>query len=74
MAEIDFNKLTIWQKIICIVLFILLGWGNLYLSDLYFSNWPSRTKNFLFVISWVSCTIGVSKLLNPLFNKYKNDK
>jgi hypothetical protein len=74
MAEIDFNKLTSWQKIICIVLFILLGWGIFCLFELYCSNWPFKIKWVCIAISWVSCSNGVSKLLNPLFNKYRKDK
>ena len=73
MIEIDFKELKLWQKVVCIVLFFLIGWGSLYISDVYFSTWPSKIKGFLFVIGWVSCSAGIVKPISFLFN-YLNKK
>jgi hypothetical protein len=68
MSEIDFNELKIWQKVVCIFLFILIGWGMLYISDLYFSALPIIFKKLLFAIGWFSCSVGTAKPLFYLFN------
>lgn len=73
MADLDnFENLNVRQIIILIILIIfclVIGWGSLYLTDLYFSNWPKKWQAYISGICWISCSIGIYKLIEFIGKK-----
>ena len=73
MIDINFLELKLWQKIFCLILFFLIGWVSLYISEVYFSSLPDKIKMFFFAIGWFGCSAGIAKPISFLFN-YMNKK
>jgi hypothetical protein len=70
MAHMDnFENFNVRQKIILIIFCLIIGWGSLYLTDLYFSNWSKKWQAYISGICWASCSIGIYKLIDFIGKK-----